>query len=759
MNRTRCITRARITLGVLLAGLWISRAHSAMAQLTVVDLAQTDPQTQALRRVYGSVGDGTFGVPVCGPFDCDGDGLRDYAFSAFLGDPMSRIDAGEVYLVFGDGSVSGTADTAGFDSRILKIAGSGASENAGSELWMDDVTGDGIGDLLIGRQNFVTPLGLVGAGALSIVIGGPQLRAYAATEQYLDLASVPESLTVTTLMGAHPLDRLGIWMRSGDVTGDGLGDLLVAADQEDHDGEEHAGVSYLIRGGPHLAIGGEVDLGDLSASPLATEIVRILPPPNANEYHLGATCQLADLDRNGRAEVLLAAALNRAGAGRRPLNTPPGSTHAVGGPPRGLFYILWDDNFGSGPWPQGHAVSIGEPPGSRTVLRGDARHSKFGEEIIGGLDYDGDGTADLFVGDLTGDGSEARNRPTSGLGHILFNAPALKNVDAAVDALPPQVGNTVFIGANSGDIAADTTVHGDFDDDGIADVAFSSPHANPAGRSNAGIVHVFHGQPQPWPASVDLREVAAAGVRVTEVWGARGDAGSDAGDVLAYSASAGDVDFDGRSDLIINEMTGNGSQARVVDVGNLLVVGAPLLGAGSPCPPQPLAACERSALRSRLELLRGHEPARNRFWWRWLGREDTAIADFGDPIYGLANYAVCVYDSSGGVQPLLAASALAGGECLGPRCWSTAGDSGFRYRTDDTRPDGLQRVRLAAGVFGAGRLELRGRGGVLRLPEAPLVMPAIVRLVISVGASSECWQAEYQTAIRNEAGRFVARIP
>ncbi|NIS34891.1 MAG: hypothetical protein GWN79_21355, partial [Actinobacteria bacterium] len=40
------------------------------------------------------------------------------------------------------------------------------------------------------------------------------------------------------------------------------------------------------------------------------------------------------------------------------------------------------------------------PPGSHTVLYGGADNRKFGEELAGGGDYDADGRADLFVGDL-----------------------------------------------------------------------------------------------------------------------------------------------------------------------------------------------------------------------------------------------------------------------------------------------------------------------------------------------------------------------
>ena len=42
--------------------------------------------------------------------------------------------------------------------------------------------------------------------------------------------------------------------------------------------------------------------------------------PTAEEYHFGATLNLADLDGNGKADLMASAALNRAGAALTPAN-------------------------------------------------------------------------------------------------------------------------------------------------------------------------------------------------------------------------------------------------------------------------------------------------------------------------------------------------------------------------------------------------------------------------------------------------------
>lgn len=577
----------RSPLSLLLSLLLSGAAADARAQPAVaIDLAEVSTDSGVLRRVHGSEGDGSLGVPVAGGLDVDGDangdpgGDPDIAFASMRATPLGRSGAGKVYLSFGDGTVAGTFDTAVSQARILVFYGDVDFEAAGSELWMDDVSGDGFADLLIARQNFTPEVGREGAGALTLVMGGPELRAHAATLQPVDLRSPPAALTLATFVGPHQTSRLGIWMRTGDVTGDGIADIVVGADQQLGAGFTHRGAAYLIRGGAHLAADQTIDLIDFGSTPLAGDIAQLLPPssPNPSHFHFGATCQIADLDANGRAEVLVAAALNRSGASIAPAGAPLGSTHATGGSQDGTLYIAWDDNF-TDPWPAGLSFEIGAGPGSHTIIDGGDDHREFGEELLGGLDWDDDGTPDLFVGDLTGDFSGVR--PNSGVGHVFYDAARLVGLDFDFDDLAmqtPALTAATFMGSAQGNIAADTAGQGDFDGDGLADLAFSSPHDDPLGRSDAGTVHIFHGQSGAWPALVDLASPPAfPALRLTEVYGAEGDGGGSAGDMLSYSAAVGDLDGDGRIDLITNEMTGDGIPPSPEDVGNLIVISGALL--------------------------------------------------------------------------------------------------------------------------------------------------------------------------------------
>ncbi|MCZ6715932.1 MAG: hypothetical protein O6946_02585, partial [Gammaproteobacteria bacterium] len=183
-----------------------------------------------LIRVSGAEATGAFGVPVAGGFDCDNDGFLDFARSEMLASPFSRANAGQVRLIFGDGQINQSIDTAVPNTNILTIVGSAPNEVTGSEIWMDDVTGDGLCDLLIARQNFKEPAsGRIGAGALTILVGKSILRDLATNGVIVDLAAPPPNVTLFTLVGAAELDRLGMWVRTGDVTGDGIADILIGA--------------------------------------------------------------------------------------------------------------------------------------------------------------------------------------------------------------------------------------------------------------------------------------------------------------------------------------------------------------------------------------------------------------------------------------------------------------------------------------------------------------------------------------------------
>ncbi|MFL0810698.1 MAG: hypothetical protein K6L76_09810 [Agarilytica sp.] len=554
-----------------------SRATPSVASEHDLDIRETEPE-DGMIRLYGHTGRGDKGVPVAGGSDMNGDGFVDFAMASMLASPEGRSGAGEVYLALGNGEINYTLDSGLDNTNLLTIIGDGALEMTGSEIWMDDVTGDGVAELLIARQNFNTDTE-VGVGALSIIIGSSALTTLAANNEVVDLRDPPASINVLTITGENELDRLGIWMRTGDITGDGILDIAVGADQHDAQGS-NSGVVYVVRGGAYLETSNTIALDEIAGSMLDGQTAKLLPPNNSTNFHLGATVNIADLDGNGSAELLAAATINRAGAGEDAFGAAPGSAIANSGSPLGRAYIVWDDNFPD-IWPTNFSITIeGGNIGAITDIQGANtaafNSDKLGEELLGGLDYDGDGSADIFIGDITGSPS---GRSRAGLGYIFFNAAQLKGLDFNVGEIPAGITFTVLYGTMSGAISSDTALHGDFDNDGIDDLAVSSPHDSALGRPDAGTLHVLWGQ-SAWPSEIDLassQQPAYEDFAITNIFGANGTVEDDLGDILAYSAAAGDIDNDGFTDLIVNEMVGNGSQPNSEDVGNLIAISGALL--------------------------------------------------------------------------------------------------------------------------------------------------------------------------------------
>lgn len=574
---------------------------SAAPPALLIDLASPGDAAQSITRIYGSAGNGQFGVPVCGGFDCNGDGQKDVAFSQMTASPLGRSSAGMVTLVFFNGQFGAGIDTSGFTNNILKIAGDGSGENTGSEIWMDDLNDDGLGDLLIGRQNFSPEPARAGAGALTIIFGSPQLTTAAGALDYFDLRSLPANVSVVSILGERAYDRLGIWLRTGDVDGDGIADLLLGADEHEDPGaaiNENSGAVYLFRGGPHWnAITTNVDLASFGeadfVAALQPQVAKIVPPTESTDGHFGATCAIGDLDGNGRAEVLIAATINRAGAALRLADAPIGTGDPIGGIGKGAAFIAWDENFPEGPWPNGYSFRIDQPTlGQFTRIDGGTNNNAFGEELLGTSDFSGDGFPDLFLSDLV---AASPNGANSGIGYVIWNASELRGLTFDILTPPSGVALTTIYGPSPGAIGADTVAAGDFDRDGITDLAVGNPHDSTQGRIQAGSVHVLFGQAGGWPALVDLRPVTGlpdpADLRITQIDAAKGAVGTNRPDTLCYSAAAADLNGDGHTDLIANEMIGDGIAANTVDVGNLLVIS----GAGM-IPPQspPLAAVEAS---------------------------------------------------------------------------------------------------------------------------------------------------------------------
>jgi predicted outer membrane repeat protein len=166
--------------------------------------------------------------------DVDGDGYDDIIIGAFGNDEMGA-GAGQAYLVLGR-PAGWTLDSplALSDASFL---GEGSTEYAGiSVSGVGDVDGDGYDDMLIGA--YWSPEAYYRGGQAYLVLGRPSGWAMDTSLALSDasfLAQAPDDHAGNATGGA------------GDVDGDGLDDLLIAAEENDF-ADTNAGKVYLILG-------------------------------------------------------------------------------------------------------------------------------------------------------------------------------------------------------------------------------------------------------------------------------------------------------------------------------------------------------------------------------------------------------------------------------------------------------------------------------------------------------------------------------
>lgn len=156
-----------------------------------------------------------------------------------------------------------------------------------------------------------------------------------------------------------------------------------------------------------------------------------------------------------------------------------------------------------------------------------------------------------------------------------------------------------------------------------------------------------------------------------------------------------------------------------------------------------------------LQLRESTRPGKDLLKWSWSG-SGVLPADFGDPVDGSADYALCIYDEDLGVPAnVFSATLAAGAVCDGKPCWKGLGSKGYRYKSRSGAPAGIRQLKLKAA--GKASLKLKAGREALALPALPLVQDqdVIVQLALAGGS---CWQTRLATpADRNNTEDFRDR--
>lgn len=461
-----------------------------------------DLLTQANVTLSGAAAGDTSGFSVASAGDVNGDGFADVVVGAFDADPRGRTDAGSSYVVYGQASPR-DIDLASLGSAGFRIDGAAPGDLSGYAVASaGDINGDGRADVIVGA-----PWADPGAPArtragTSYVIYGQALHAD------VDLASLGSS--GFRIDGALASDQSGTSVASaGDMNGDGLADVMVGAPNASPRARSGAGSTYAIYG--HVAPS-NVDLGSLGSRGFRIDGA-------AGGDHSGSSVAPAgDVNGDSRPDIIVGAPDASPGS---PSRTGAGSSYVIYGAPTRTSVDLGSVSF----------------PLIGFRIDGAEGGDNSGFSVSSAGDMNGDGRADVIVGAPFASPS---SRNHAGSSYVIYGQP----IQAFVDLAAPLGRGAFQIDGAASDDGAGVSVAsaGDVNGDGRADVIIGAYRASPLARTNAGSSYVIYGESA--QMSVDLAMPLGSGAITID--------GATAGDFSGRSvAAAGDVNGDGRSDLIV----------------------------------------------------------------------------------------------------------------------------------------------------------------------------------------------------------------
>ncbi len=435
---------------------------------------------------------------------------------------------------------------------VLRIYGQNAGDYLGSEngngIAFGDVNGDGFDDMLIGA--YVADPRLPQAtdtGVVYVVYGGATIP-----NTIVNLSYYSTLRRTTRVYGDDPRDSAGYSVASGDVNGDGFDDILIGALFADRIGgattEYDAGKAYVIYGSatrPGKVIDLSKDAGTYGETRIigrsgltsATESITYTPGDLAG-WSMGS----GDINADGYDDVIIGA---RAA-------DPGGLSDA------GEVYVVY-----GGTDIAGATIDLRDTPSTNGFVRilGTQAGGFLGWSVASG-DANGDGYDDLFLGAYSATVSSI----TKGITYVIYGSSSLSsliNLSSTSEPITQIYGNSKWdhLGWSMG--------AGDVNADGYDDVIIGAVGVDNGAQASVGGAYVIYGK-----SSLDQTNTINLANTFSPAT-ATLIRGSTAADMVGWSAAGGDIDGDGRDDVILGVVGADGTAGG--DTGGLIVVPAPLL--------------------------------------------------------------------------------------------------------------------------------------------------------------------------------------
>lgn len=386
----------------------------------------------------------------------------------------------------------------------FKINGAASEYHGRAVSSAGDVNNDGHDDIIVSSWKG-SPLSRSAAGIVYVMFGGTS------SVNDISLSTFTSGVHGFRIFGATKGDHLGFAVGSaGDVNGDGVNDIVVAATGADPEDRSAAGITYVIFGQHHAnSTFSDIDLSTFSTG---THGVRIFgaTPDSKLGWSVGHT---GDVNGDGIDDIIIGApGKDRIGAG--------------------AGYVL----FGRAVF-RSDIDLLGFTSGADGFRMHGVADSRFGFAVSGAGDVNGDGIADIIFGAHS---ESPLSRASAGAAYVIYGkATAYSDLSAAT--FTTGADGYKIIGRTAGSHCGYSVGRaGNFNADGFDDVIVGEPSQDAPGAAT-----IIFGKAAASTESIDLSSIVPGnlGVRIS---------GAASGDLFGSAVSgAGDVNGDGVEDVII----------------------------------------------------------------------------------------------------------------------------------------------------------------------------------------------------------------
>lgn len=434
------------------------------------------------------------------------------------------------------------------------------------------------------KKGIRTNTGLILGLVLSLCLPLIAIRASAqggSIELAVDTANFNQDGLLVLFGGLRRQGEIGLPVAAGDINGDGRGDVVFCGMFGSSGNRTENGVVNF-----YLSDGRDSGFIDFAQNP--PNIFKRLAGQRSGDLLGTSVSANGDVNGDGIRDVLIGAACQDGFDGGTGIADNRGAAYLVFGSQN--FGLNADIDL---------STNDGNPPAGVIAIYGPQTGGRMGIWVDEG-DVDGDGLADIIIG------SDQINKGSAehvGGAYIVFGS---SNLPSVIDLASPPAGvrTARIVGANSEDHWGAALQVGDINNDGIGDVIIggsidrdSASYVTPdiqnghnffaasfgGLRDLCGEAYVIYGQ-RNWPATIDLSSPPANATHVI---------GANAHDFLASQLHSGDINGDGRTDLIIGALLATAPDSMGQTGAVFVVYGSPTLAGKTIDLANPSASGER----------------------------------------------------------------------------------------------------------------------------------------------------------------------